>query len=741
MPAKQVARFKITGMHCVNCARGVERLVGSAPGVVSVSVGFTDSTAEITYDPSLTSPAALLELIAKTGYGASQKDARPAEAPAPDGMAPLAATAILALPVIALSYVPGLPHWTGWGVFALATIVQFGPGFVFYRGALASIRAKAPGMDILVAIGTTAAYAYSAAVFLAGGAHSAMSHGHLFFDTSAALIMFIGIGRFLEGRARGRTNTALEKLLRLQADRARVRRNGVEEDVPAWAVQPGDIVVVRPGEIVPVDGEVTEGSSSVDESMISGEPMPVEKRPGAEVIGATINSQGLLVVRATRVGERTVLQQIARLVREAQADRPPMQRLADRFAANFVPVVLLISIVTFAAWFFLLKGLTPAGQSPLSFALTAAVSVLVVACPCALGLATPAAVTVGSGAALEAGILVKKASALEMMSRLDVILWDKTGTLTEGKPAVSDVVAANGHDEGEVLRLAASAEAGSSHMLAKAVMMAAAKKNIVHEKAESFEELPGFGVRCATGGREVLAGSVRLMNKEGVNTDVISSDAERLTSGGKTVLVVAANGEAVGVIALSDAPKANARAAVALLKKLGITQVMVSGDNPRAAGRVAAEIGIENVRSGILPGQKAEVVEEFRRNGRRIGMVGDGINDAPALAKADVGIALGAGTDIAKETGDVVLVKNDPMDVARAVVIGRLTVGKIRQNLFWAAFYNLLGLPLAAGVLYPFTGTLLRPEWCGLAMALSSVSVVANSLLLRGGIRRSLAGL
>jgi Cu+-exporting ATPase len=608
----------------------------------------------------------------------------------------------------------------------IATIVVVGPGMDFFVGAYKSLKNRSATMDVLVSMGVLSAYGYSVLAMsgIFGG------EGHAFFETAVMLIAFIRIGKYLEERAKGRAGHALQKLMKLQAGKARLLSpEGEEREAGIDSLQVGDTVSVRPGETIPVDGEVIAGDSSVDESMITGESVPIVKQRGSQVVGATINKTGVLVVKATKVGEETVLSQIITMVEDAQMDKAPIQRFADGVSNVFVPVVAGLSLATFLCWYFVFPGY--AGQFPFVWALQTAIAVLVIACPCALGLATPTAIMVGSGVGLDRSILIKRASALEGIARLNAVVFDKTGTITEGRFAVAGVVPLRAGNEGELLALAAAGCAMSNHPLAQSVADEAKARSLEWGNAQNFREESGLGIICHYNGKELLIGSEALSTAHGVAITGLREKADELEEGGMSLMYVAYGGECMGVVGLMDTIKKHAREAVLLLERMKLRVVMITGDGERAARPVAAAAGIKEYRSRVLPAGKMAVVKDLQRLGMRVGMVGDGINDAPALAQADVGIAIGAGTDVAKETGDIVLVKNDVMDVACAIHLGRRTLAKIRQNLFWAFFYNVIGIPIAAGVLYPVFGISLKPEYAGLAMAFSSVSVVANSLLLK----------
>jgi Cu+-exporting ATPase len=602
----------------------------------------------------------------------------------------------------------------------LATAVQFSAGLIFYRGAWSAIKNRSANMDVLVALGTSAAYFYSLLAYfgLLG------PHREVFFETSAMLIAFIRLGKYLEARARGKAGEALKKLLHLQADKARVVTEDGEKDVPASVVRVGDIVLVRAGETIPVDGEVVDGGGMVDESMVTGESLPISKKAGDTVTGATISMNGVMRIRATRIGEATLLAQIVKMVREAQGDKAPIQRFADAVSAWFVPVVLLLAAATFLIWFTLLS-------SDFVTAFRFAIAVVVIACPCAMGLATPTAIMVGSGIALRRGILVKKGSALENISRIQLLLLDKTGTLTRGRAEMTDLVpAARSVDPEKLLECLATAESHSTHPLAQAALAAALEAGIHPGEATDFEERGGFGITCSFGGFRLAVGNERLMEEIGITLAPLAKKVDKLTREGKSLVYVAAGNALVGVAAFADTLKSGSAAAVATLKQMGIKTCMITGDHADVAAIVARQAGVDTFEADVLPGRKQEIVSENQRRGMITCMVGDGINDAPALAKADVGIAIGGGTDVAKETGDIVLMRDDLLDVVRAIRIGRATLAKIKQNLFWALLYNILGIPVAAGLFSKF-GITLKPEYAGLAMALSSVSVVLNSIMLK----------
>jgi len=632
----------------------------------------------------------------------------------------LAATVL----IMGLGHVAALGKAGPWVLLALATPVQFWAGWRFYRGMWSALRAGFANMDTLIAVGTSAAYLYSLAVTIAPSAVARVgAEAHVYYDTSAMIITLILLGRTLEAGARGRASEAIRRLVGLQVKMARVVRDGEEVEIPIEEVRVGDIVAVRPGERVPVDGEVIEGESAVDESMVTGESIPVDKGPGDLVVGGTVNQSGAFRFRASRVGAETVLAQIIRLVQEAQGSKAPIQRLADKVAGVFVPIVIVIAVVTFVIWL-------GVGPNP-TYAVIAAVSVLIIACPCALGLATPTSLLVGTGRGAELGILIRSAEALEVAGGVNTVIFDKTGTLTRGEPQVTEVAAAAGWTEEKVLGLAASVERNSEHPLGQAVVKAARARGLALAEVSEFEAISGMGVQGVVHGNLVVAGSERLMGEKGVATAGLRGRAEEMAEEGKTVMLLGVDGAAVGAIGLADVPKEEAAEAVRALKEMGLVVVIITGDKLRTAQAIGRLVGIEEVRAEVLPGQKAEAVRRLQAEGRRVAMVGDGINDAPALAQAETGIAIGRGTDIAMESADITLVRDDLRLVPEAIRLSRATLRNIKQNLFFAFFYNSLGIPVAAGALYPVIHTLLHPAMAAGAMAFSSVSVVTNALRLR----------
>ncbi len=716
-------RFAIEGMSCASCAATIEKRLQDLSGLESVSVNLTGNFAQVNYDPLRLSAADIYAAVEVAGFKAvPEQDSQSASlSESRRELYWVLLSAAGALPIMLLMFVPLFGSVTPLVNALLATLLQFSAGLTFYRGAWKSLKNRSANMDVLVALGITAAYGYSllAVLGLLGAGAT------IFFETSAMLILFIRFGKWLESRAKGKAGAALKKLLQLQADRAVLVVDGVEQEVPASRVKPGDLVVVRPGEKLPVDGEVVEGSAAVDESMISGEALPVSKEPGDPVTGATINRSGRLLVRATLVGEQTVLAQIVRLVESAQGDKAPIQRLADRISNYFVPAVVTIALLTFVVWYF-------AAQSDFLFAFQMAIAVVVIACPCALGLATPTAIMVGSSVGLERGILFKKASVLERISSLQTILLDKTGTLTSGEFQLVDLYCQAAISEEQLLALAAAVEDGSNHPLARSVTDAARQRGLNWTVAGNLEEFGGHGVKAFVDGQLLYCGSQKLLRAQGIDMAAAQPAIEAFETAGCSLVFLANEQEFLGLLALRDTLKDNAARAIAGLQKLGLTTVLISGDRRAAADAVARQVGIDQVEAEVLPEQKLQIVKKYQQQGALVAMVGDGINDAPALAQADIGIAIGSGTDVAKETGDLILVKEDLFDIERGIRLGRQTLRKIKQNLFWAFFYNLLGIPLAAGLFYPWLGLYLKPEFAGLAMAFSSVSVVTNSLLLRG---------
>ncbi|HEB75488.1 MAG TPA: copper-translocating P-type ATPase [Nitrospirae bacterium] len=726
--------FAVKGMTCAACSAAVERALKGLYGVVSVNVNLATGKALVEYIPTLTGFEDFKQRVKAEGYEAeavteefTDREREEREREYRELLLRFRVSAVLSALVL-LGSVTGIPLLSNrYILFLLATPVQFWGGMRFYRSAWTAMRHFSTNMNTLVAMGTSAAYLYSVtatffpSIFVSGGLEA-----NVYFDTSAIIITLILLGRLLEARARGRTSEAMRKLMGLQAKTARVERNGREDEIPIEEVVTGDTVIVRPGERIPVDGVVTEGYSSVDESMLTGESLPVEKSAGDTVFGGTINKFGSFKLRATKIGKETALAQIIRLVEEAQGSKAPIQRLADRVASVFVPAVITTATLTFALWYLL----DP--EPSFTRALMNFIAVLIIACPCALGLATPTAIMVGTGKGAEKGILIRNAEALETAHKIQAIILDKTGTITKGEPELTDTVSTDGSDGDEILRLSASAEKVSEHPLAEAVVKKAKERGLPLADPEAFEAIPGGGIRARVGTDSVFIGNLPLIEKEGIEVPAgVAETVERLSTEGKTAVLVSVNNRVKGVFAIADSIKEGSAEAVSGLKSMGIEVVMLTGDNERTASRIAELVGIERFFAGVLPEGKVEVVKRLKREGKVVAMVGDGINDAPALAEADVGIAIGTGTDIAMEASDITIIKGDLRSVVEAVKLSRLTLKTIKQNLFWAFFYNVVGIPIAAGILYPFGGPLLNPVFASAAMAFSSVSVVTNSLRLR----------
>jgi Cu+-exporting ATPase len=752
----------ITGMTCASCSTRVEKALRKTSGVLEANVNLATERATVTIAPGIADLASLTAAVEAAGYGViapaaeetsagedTETLARRAELA--DKRRKLVVAVALGFPIFVLAmardfgliapwltpqaaemmrqmpgasmaemmqHIPARDDLLNWLFLALATPVQFYAGRDFYVHAWKALKARTANMDTLIALGTSAAYFYSLWLLLAG------MTGHVYFETAAVIIALVLVGKFMEARAKSQTSAAIKALMGLQARTARVLRGGVEADIPLAQVRVGDIVIVRPGEKVPVDGVVTQGASAVDESMLTGESMPVQKNAGDSVIGATLNRTGSFQFRATRVGKDTALAQIVRMVQEAQGSKAPVQKLVDRVSAVFVPIVIVIAVVTFLTWWLVTGDATQA--------MIFAVAVLVIACPCALGLATPTAIMVGTGTGASNGILIKNAEALERAGKIATVVFDKTGTITQGQPAVTDVE--TGSDEGELLRLAGSVERASEHPLGEAVVRAAHERGLTLAQPEGFAAIAGHGVSATVEGKGVLIGSPRLMREQGVTLGAYAAAVERLQSEAKTAVVVAADGQALGVLGIADPVKPTSAEAIATLRRQGVQVVMLTGDNRRTAEAIGRQVGLvpDQVIAEVLPEMKAAEVKRVQGEGRAVAMVGDGINDAPALAQADVGIAMGTGTDVAMETADVTLLRGDLRSVPQAIQLSRRTMRTIRWNLFWAFIYNVIGIPLAAGVFYPLLGWQLSPIYAAAAMAFSSVFVVSNSLRLRG---------
>jgi len=732
--------ISITGMSCASCVKKVTDALNRVDGVVSAYVNFAAEKADINFIPGVATVDALMAAIKEAGYiplpqakeeDLLERDARIKRDERAKLFRKFVFAAAVSVPVMTgsmASLLPFIPDFLGNGVLLLflSAPVQFWAGWQFYKGALASLRHFTADMNTLIAVGTSAAFFYSAAaVFFPGFFISGGVHHPYYFDTATVIIALILLGRLLELRARGQTGEAIKKLIGLKAKTASVVRGGAEVSIPATEVRAGDIVVVRPGEKIPVDGIVTDGSSSVIESMISGESLPVDKRPGDEVIGATMNTTGSFRFRATRVGAQTTLSQIVKMVEKAQGSKPPIARMADIIAGYFVPVVIVLAIVTFILWYIF-------GPEPrLTYALLNFIAVLIIACPCAMGLATPTSIMVGVGKGAENGILIRGGESLETAHKLDTIVLDKTGTLTRGLPSVRDIFALPGSSVDDMVFFAASVEKGSEHPLAEAVLKKAKEINVAPADPSGFEAVPGHGVRATVDGREVLLGNERLMARNGVDILAGSATAEKYSSGGMTPVFLAVGGQLMGVIAIADTLKEHSKEAIEAFVRMKLEVVMITGDNRRTAEAIARELGVKKVFSEVLPEDKAKEVKKLQDEGRVVAMVGDGINDAPALAQSDVGIAIGTGTDVAMEASDITLIGGDLRAIVTSIALSRATIRNIKQNLFWAFFYNAVLIPVAAGALWPFFGLLLDPMLAAGAMGLSSVSVVTNSLRLK----------
>jgi Cu+-exporting ATPase len=739
----------LLGMTCTNCANTIERSLKKVDGVIEASVNFASERATVTYAPGAADRADLIAAVRKAGYDVveteSEEELEDAEAAAREAeirhqWQRLTVGLIFSMPLVVLTMARdfGLTGewahatWVNWLFLALATPVQFYVGWDYYTGGYKALRNGSANMDVLVAMGTTVAYVYSLAVLVAlTFFDTAVLGEHVYFETAAAIITLIVLGKLLEVRAKGRTSEAIKKLMGLQAKTARVTRDGIEMDIPIAEVVAGDTVIVRPGEKIPVDGVIIDGRSAVDESMITGESLPVNKEIGDELIGATLNKQGLLKFEATKVGKETALAQIIKLVEQAQGSKAPIQRLVDQISAYFVPAVILLAILTLVVWWVAGGDFVPA--------LIRLVAILVIACPCAMGLATPTSIMVGVGRGAENGILFKNSAALEQAHKLNAIVLDKTGTITRGEPAVTDVVASGEYlvTSEELLRLAASAERGSEHPLGEAIVNSATEKGLALSEPTDFEGIAGHGIAAEVDGHKILVGNLRLMQRENVTLNGLGPKAEDLQNQAKTAMWLAVDGQASAIIGVADTIKEGSKEAIAAMHKLGLTVAMMTGDNQATAEAIAAEVGIDRVFAEVLPGDKASNVAKMQEEGYSVAMVGDGINDAPALAQSNVGIAIGTGTDVAMEAADVTLMRGDLRSVPQAIHLSKATMRNIKQNLGWAFGYNTALIPIAAGILAPFEWApdflrQLHPILAAGAMAVSSISVVSNSLRLRG---------
>lgn len=724
--------FAITGMTCAACSTRIEKGLNKLEGVTKASVNLALETASVEYSPSQIAPQDITQRVEKLGYGAKLKSEEKEEEQSyrekelSKQKGKFWFSFILSVPLLwamvshftFTSFIP-LPHMlmNPWVQLALATPVQFVVGKQFYVGAFKALRNKSANMDVLVALGTSAAYFYSLYFSLKSLGSSAHTN-QLYYETSAILITLILLGKLFEANAKGRSSEAIKKMMGLQAKTAVVIRDGAEVEIPVEEVQKGEVIFIKPGEKVPVDGEIIEGQSALDESMLTGESVPVDKNIGDKVIGATLNKNGFLKIKATNVGRETALAQIIKVVEEAQGSKAPIQRLADYISGIFVPIVVGIALLTFFVWYI---WIAPGEFAP---ALEKLIAVLVIACPCALGLATPTSIMAGSGRAAEFGILFKGGEHLEATHKIDTILLDKTGTVTNGTPELTDVRIAQGYEENELLQLVASAERLSEHPLAQALVAGIKNKGIEIQDPLSFEAIPGYGVKATVQERKLLVGTRKLMNQHKVNIDTALEEMTNLEREGKTAMLVALDGKYAGMLAVADTIKATSKEAVSRLKEMGLEVMMITGDNRQTAQAIGMQAGIEHVIAEVLPEGKAEEVKKLQQQGKKVAMVGDGINDAPALALADIGMAIGTGTDVAMEAADITLMRGDLMSIADAIEMSRKTISNIKQNLFWAMGYNTLGIPIAAvGLLAPWVA--------GAAMAFSSVSVVLNALRLQ----------
>jgi P-type Cu+ transporter len=731
--------FSIKGMHCASCVMALEGSLGKVPGVTNANVNLATEKATVEYDPMQVTDEHLASAVANVGYQAriseevQTEDQEKAErAKEMKELKTKVAISLILGALILWGSFPGLMNTAPsllrnfWVQLLLAAPVQFWAGWSFYQAALSSLKRRTANMDTLVALGTTVAFAYSAVVTIYPHIVSRIGiHPEPYFDVATIIIGLILLGRYFEARAKAGTSEAIKKLIGLQAKTARVVRNGREIDISISEVKIGEVVRVRPGEKIPVDGMIVDGESSIDESMVTGESIPVDKTKGDTVVGATINKTGSFTFKATKVGSDTMLAQIIKLVQEAQGSKAPIQRLADVVSSYFVPIVIILAIATFVVWY----DFGP--QPAFLFAILNTVAVLIIACPCAMGLATPTAIMVGTGKGAEHGLLIKDAEALETAHKITTVVFDKTGTLTKGKPEVTDIVAFNNNAKDEVLKLSASIEKGSEHSLAEAIVKAAENKKLTLSTTDKFQAIAGHGVEGSVDGKKVVLGNRKLMEREGISISSHTREVERLENEGKTVMMLVADNNLIGLLAVADRLKETAATGIKALQKIGIEPIMITGDNQRTAQAIAKKVGITTVLAEVLPDQKEAEVRKLQAQGKKVAMVGDGINDAPALAAADVGIAMGTGTDVAIEAADITLINKDLRSVAAAIELSRKTMRTIKLNLVWAFGYNIILIPVAMGVLYPFSGTLMNPIFASAAMALSSISVVGNSLLLK----------
>lgn len=734
--------FKVEGMSCAACANRVEKITSKLAGVESAAVNFASETLTVIYDSQKVETAKLKEVVQKAGYKLISQEEEVKEGTKISEEKKLfyrfIASAVFLVPllIISMGHMVGMPlpdvidSMTHPLNFALVQLVLTVPvmviGYKFYKVGFKNLVTLSPNMDSLIAVGTSAAFLYSLygmIKMLRYPEHAMHYSMDLYFESAATILALITLGKYLEARSKGKTSEAIKKLMNLAPKTASILKDGKEVKVPLEEVMTGDIIIVRPGEKLPVDGEILEGHTAIDESMLTGESIPVEKSVGSKVIGASLNKTGFIKYKATKVGKDTALAQIIKLVEEAQGSKAPIAKMADIISAYFVPTVISLAVIAVVLW--LLAGEAPA------FAITIFVAVLVIACPCALGLATPTAIMVGTGKGAEYGVLIKGGEALELTHKINAIIFDKTGTLTEGKPKVTDLLTAESVEQNELLSLAASLEKGSEHPLGEAIVRKAEEENLELKKIDNFKAVEGHGIEGNIEGKAILLGNIKLMQKEKVDVTAFEKEAENLAMQGKTPMFISIDGSLKGIIAVADTLKPSSKAAVKALHDMGLQVVMITGDNKKTAEAIAKEAGIERVFAEVLPEDKASNVKILQEEGKVVAMVGDGINDAPALAKADIGMAIGSGTDVAIESADIVLMKSDLMDVVTAIKLSKATIKNIKENLFWAFCYNSLGIPVAMGLLHLFGGPLLSPMIAAAAMSLSSVSVLLNALRLK----------
>ncbi len=725
-------RLKVSELRDVNQAKTLETAVSKVPGVINASANITTQRLFVEFLQDIDIEE-IKRKVGEAGFDIIEEDVEKVERgkETEKKKRNLLIAAILSIPIVigSYGYLFHLPEIfsSDYLLFILTTPVLFYAGREFFWGSYGALKNRTANMDVLVALGSGSAYLYSTLVTFFHGAFP----GVVYFDSAGLIVTFILMGRYLEAKAKSKTSESIKKLVGLQTKTARVFKDGKEVEVPIEKVVSGDIVVIRPGESIPVDGVVVEGHSSIDEGMLTGESIPVDKKPGDEVIGATLNKDGVLKVKAVKVGADTAIAQIIKLVEDAQASKAPIQNFADRIAGIFVPIVVSIAVLSFLFWYFNPMGILSSEVDTFIFAFTIFIAVLVIACPCALGLATPTAIMVGTGRGAEQGILIKGGEGLEQAHKVDTVVMDKTGTLTTGKPKVTDVVAAEKVSEKDILEVAAAAEVGSEHPLGKAIVEAAREKGIDFKEAEKFIAIPGYGIDATYNGKRVVIGTRLFLTDNEIDISLLENKLKGIEEQGKTAVLIAYEGKVIGAIAIRDNLKPHSAEAVTELHKMGMKVIMLTGDNTRTAKAIAEEAGIKKFFAEVLPDGKAGKIKELQNAGKNVAMVGDGINDSPALAQADVGIALGSGTDVAIETADIVLIRDNLLDVVAAMQMSRKTISKIKQNLFWALFYNITAIPIAMGVLFPSLGFLLQPAIAAFAMAFSSVTVVTNSLLLK----------